>query len=46
MLREYGVYASDEEVGWLIDRYDKNKDGRISYSEFVDEILPKSPSRK
>jgi Ca2+-binding EF-hand superfamily protein len=46
ILREYGFYATDEEVSWLIDRYDKNRDGRISYSEFIDEILPKSPSRR
>lgn len=46
MLREYGFYATDSEISWLIDRYDKNHDGRISYSEFIDEILPKSPSRR
>jgi Ca2+-binding EF-hand superfamily protein len=45
ILREYGFYATSEEISWLIDRYDKNGDGRISYSEFIDEILPKSPSR-
>jgi Ca2+-binding EF-hand superfamily protein len=43
MLKEYGFYATDSEITWLIDRYDKNRDGRISYSEFIDEILPKSP---
>ena len=46
ILREYGFYALDNEVTWLIDRYDRNRDGRISYSEFIDEILPKSPSRR
>jgi Ca2+-binding EF-hand superfamily protein len=46
ILKEYGFYASSEEISWLIDRYDKNRDGRISYSEFLDEILPKSPSRR
>jgi Ca2+-binding EF-hand superfamily protein len=46
ILREYGFYATDNEVSWLIDRYDKNHDGRISYSEFIDEIMPKSPSRR
>lgn len=46
ILKEYGFYGTDEEISWLIDRYDKNHDGRISYSEFIDEILPKSPSRR
>lgn len=46
ILKEYGFYATSEEISWLIDRYDKNRDGRISYSEFLDEILPKSPSRR
>ena len=45
LLREYGFYATDTELSWLIDRYDKNFDGKISYSEFIDEIMPKSPSR-
>lgn len=46
LLKEYGFYATDSELSWLIDRYDRNNDGRISYSEFIDEILPKSPSRR
>jgi Ca2+-binding EF-hand superfamily protein len=46
ILKEYGFYATDNEVTWLVDRYDKNHDGRISYSEFIDEIMPKSPSRR
>ena len=45
MLREYGFYANDQEISWLIDRYDKNHDGRISYSEFIEEIMPRSPSK-
>ena len=24
LLREYGFYATDTELSWLIDRYDKN----------------------
>jgi len=46
ILRDNGFYATDSEVAILIDRYDRNNDGRISYSEFIDEILPKSPSRR
>lgn len=46
LLKEYGFYATDTEITWLIDRYDKNHDGKISYSEFIDEMMPKSPSRR
>lgn len=46
ILRDNGFYATDSEISILIDRYDRNHDGRISYSEFIDEILPKSPSRR
>jgi Ca2+-binding EF-hand superfamily protein len=46
ILKEYGFYPTSEEVSWLVDRYDRNNDGRISYSEFIDETLPKSPSRR
>lgn len=46
ILREYGIFATETEIVWLVDRYDRNKDGRISYTEFVEEILPKSPSRR
>jgi Ca2+-binding EF-hand superfamily protein len=46
ILREYGFFVSETEIVWLVDRYDRNQDGRISYSEFVEEILPKSPSRR
>jgi Ca2+-binding EF-hand superfamily protein len=46
LLRDHRFYATEEEVTWLVDRYDRNQDGRISYSEFMDEILPKSPNRR
>jgi len=45
ILKEYGFYATTEEIAWLLDRYDRNRDGRISYGEFIDEIMPKSPSK-
>ena len=45
ILKEYGFYATESEITWLLDRYDRNKDGRISFSEFIDEILPKSPRK-
>ena len=45
ILSDFGVHASDHELAQLIDRYDKNKDGRVTYSEFMDEMLPKSPTK-
>jgi Ca2+-binding EF-hand superfamily protein len=35
--------VSDKEVSSLMEKFDKDRDGRISYSEYMDEILPKSP---
>jgi Ca2+-binding EF-hand superfamily protein len=46
ILREHAIYPTETELQWLVDRYDRDRDGRISYSEFTEEILPKSPSRR
>ena len=43
LLNENGIYASERETHQLCDRYDRNKDGRITYSEFMEEMLPKTP---
>jgi len=45
MLENYGVYVSSKDIQVLLTRYDKNNDGRVSYSEFCNEILPKSPKK-
>ncbi len=45
MLEDYGVYVSNKDIQVLLSRYDKNNDGRVSYSEFCNEILPKSPKK-
>lgn len=45
VLEERGIYASDKDVSGLVDKYDKDRDGKISYNEFMDEILPKSPGK-
>ena len=46
ILREYGFFSTETELAWLLERYDRDHDGRVSYSEFVEEILPKSPARR
>ena len=43
LLQNHGFSATEGEITWLLDRYDRNKDGRISYSEFIEEVTPKSP---
>jgi len=45
LLQDYGIYASRKDVENLMDRYDKDKDGRVSYSEFLNEVTPKSPRK-
>ncbi len=43
VFEDHGVYTTKKELAALVDRFDKNKDGMISYSEFFQEITPKSP---
>lgn len=45
MIESRGFYVSEKEVITLVDKMDKNKDGRISYHEFREEFMPKSPVR-
>mmetsp|Transcript_7231 Transcript_7231/g.5496 ORF Transcript_7231/g.5496 Transcript_7231/m.5496 type:complete len:192 (+) Transcript_7231:183-758(+) len=41
-----GFFVTSQEINQLMERYDKNGDGVISYSEFADEIRPHSPGKK
>lgn len=45
MLIDHGFFPSQKEVISLLERYDKNNDGKVSYSEFIQEITPKSPKK-
>ena len=40
-LNATGVASRAEDTDGLIERYDKDGDGRISYSEFIQEVSPK-----
>ena len=42
MLVENQVYVTDLEMLTLVNRFDKNNDGRIIYSDFVEYFSPKS----
>ena len=33
LMKYHGFFATDQEIDLLMERYDKNRDGRISYSE-------------
>lgn len=39
---KFNVYVSEKEICALIDRYDRTRDGKINYSEFVEELTPKT----
>jgi Ca2+-binding EF-hand superfamily protein len=38
---KYNQYVSEKEICALIDRYDRSRDGKITYAEFVEELNPK-----
>lgn len=45
VLAENGVYASEKDLTMLLLRFDRNGDSRVSYAEFMEEIIPKSASK-
>jgi len=40
-----GVYVSSKDAMALIERFDRNQDGKVTYSEFLNEMTPKSPAK-
>ena len=45
ILHNHRIFASSKDLQSLMEKYDKNKDGRVSYSEFIEEVTPKSPRK-
>jgi len=45
MLQQYGVFPTEIDMQNIMKRFDKDKDGVISYTEFAEEMTPKSPSK-
>jgi len=43
LLMDHGLYATTKDVVSLVEKFDKNQDGKVTYSEFVEEMAPKSP---
>jgi len=42
-LKNYGIYALDTDLHAIIQRLDKDQDGKASYMDFLDSILPLWP---
>jgi hypothetical protein len=45
MLESRGFFCSDKEIKDVVNKFDKDKNGRISLNEFSREMRPKSPVR-
>lgn len=45
LLAEHGIFPTNKDLINLMKRYDKNQDGKVTYSEFVQELTPKSPQK-
>jgi Ca2+-binding EF-hand superfamily protein len=41
-LSELGMYVNKEDAYMFVRRWDRNSDGRITYSEFTDAFVPRS----
>lgn len=39
-LADLGIYTTYDEIDLFFKRYDKNKDGRLRFTEFSDAFLP------
>ena len=42
VLMENKHYATNQELNFLFDRFDRNRSGRITFEEFTEEIMPKN----
>lgn len=45
LIQSRGFYVSEKEATEIVEKMDKNKNGRVSFAEFREEIMPKSPVR-
>jgi len=46
IVESRGFYVTHQEASAIVESMDKNKDGRVSYSEFRDALQPRSPQRR
>ena len=40
-----GVFASTKDLVAVTRRFDKDQNGKVTYTEFIDEMTPKSPTK-
>jgi Ca2+-binding EF-hand superfamily protein len=43
-MQENGFYLTSFELEILFDRLDKNHDGKVTFNEFIHELIPKNSS--
>ena len=41
MLSDHCFYATDRELLSIFNKFDKDRDGKINFHEFIEEITPK-----
>lgn len=41
MLAENGYFATEKELNFIMNKFDKDKDSKISLSEYIDEMVPR-----
>lgn len=46
MIESRGYFVGFKEVEQVVDKMDRNKDGRISFAEFSEDVRTKSPVRR
>ena len=46
MIESRGYFVGYKEVAQVLDKFDKNKNGSVTFSELREEIAPKSPVRR
>jgi hypothetical protein len=44
LLVENGFFPTDCDINALVMRFDRNCDGRVTYADFMEELLPRGPS--
>lgn len=42
MLAEHGFFATEKELQFILLKFDKDRDQKVSYSEFVEEMAPRN----
>lgn len=39
IMRSHGIYALDRDIKNLFDRFDKDRDGNVTYKDFSNEMM-------